>query len=424
MITVAHLLEDVFRFGGTGRKLLYLTRYSHGYQMRHVFFPMMPGELAPDIVAVGGDVRCLDSTSPAIVFARALKGVRESGAQILFTHFTRSLICGLPIARLLGIPLVHLEHGPALTGPDDSLILRLKRYARGMSLRAADLLVANSAYTAGTVQQVYSIPATRLKYLYDPVMPRAEHTDREGEISLSSCSREALELKVAHVGGLIPVRSQITLIEAAAILRRQNIPVRIYMVGDGTLRNQLEQQTRACGVSDIVHFLGYRDDVAAILYAAEVYANPTVAEGFGIAVVEAMLAGLPVVLARGGAHTELIVENETGWFHEPGNAHDLAARLAWLWRHPHERSIVGQAGRADAQTRFAPERYARRIREIVDSTLNRHSKGTREPVITGEDKSGRNGIAYAVSGGKSNEVRTPRKYQQHRDDGIEECPAA
>jgi len=393
-VTVAHLLEDVFRFGGTGRKLLYLTRYSHGHEMRHVFFPMMPGELAPDIVADGGEVHCLYSTSPAIVFARALRGIRESGARILFTHFTRSLICGLPIARLLGVPLVHLEHGPALTDPKDSLSVRLKRYARGMSLRAADLVVANSGYTAGTVHRAYSIPSIRLAYLHDPVMPRGEHTDRQEEIPLSSCSGQTLELKIAHVGGLIPVRSQTTLIEAAALLRRQAIPVRIYMVGDGMLRNQLEQNARVCGVADIVHFLGYRDDVAAIFRAVDVYVNPTFAEGFGIAVVEAMLAGLPVVLARSGAHTELITDNETGWFHEPGNAKDLASRLAWLWNHPRERSGVGEAGRLDAQIRFSPEKYVRKIREIVDTTLSRRDwLRTREPAVTSENQAGRNGIA-------------------------------
>jgi glycosyltransferase involved in cell wall biosynthesis len=177
------------------------------------------------------------------------------------------------------------------------------------------------------------------------------------------------DIVIGHIGGLIPHRDQATLIRAIAIIRRSGPQVKLLLVGDGPERVRLESLARTLDLADNVLFAGYRD-AGDLLCAMDLYVNPCLDEGFGIAVIEAMLAGLPVVIARAGSHPELIVDGQSGFLYQAGDPDALAARLLQLIHDPDDARRMGAKARMHAEKHFTPGQFLSRYFAAMQPILN------------------------------------------------------
>lgn len=360
MITVLHVTETLEPHGGTPRKLLYLVRHSARREVRHVIATLVPGSLESAIAACGAPVHCLRTTNPWRV-VRALHAlVRSTGASLIATHFTRQLLCGQLVALMRGLPVVHNEHAPAVRTLDLPSAKRLPQTLRALALKRTAAITANSRFTADSVVRHHGVPASRMRVVYNPVEPRSVD---EAKPELIPNARPGT-FRLVQIGGFIPVRDHETTIRALGRLAREGVLAELYVVGDGERKAHLQSLAEACGVGELIHFLGYRADVANVLRHADALVNPTLAEGFGIAVVEAMLASLPVIVSDGGSHRELIEPERTGLIFTAGSHDELAAQIARLARDPDGRDALGRAARAAATERFAPARFVRELESI------------------------------------------------------------
>jgi glycosyltransferase involved in cell wall biosynthesis len=175
----------------------------------------------------------------------------------------------------------------------------------------------------------------------------------------SSAARDALraewgitatDVVVMVVGVLERRKGHATLLDAAARIGTA-LPLRLVFCGAGSIETTLRTAAAARGLD--VRFLGFRDDVAPCLAAADVAVLPSLHEGLGVAALEAMAAGRPVVASRVGGLAEVVVEGETGRLDAPGDAAGLAEAVAALARAPGERARMGAAGRARVQARYS-----------------------------------------------------------------------
>jgi glycosyltransferase involved in cell wall biosynthesis len=139
---------------------------------------------------------------------------------------------------------------------------------------------------------------------------------------------------------------------------------RLLLVGDGGQRGALEQRVSRLGVGDRVQMTGWVENPRAILADADLFVLPSRFEGFPLAVVEAMLAGLPVVAADVGSVGEAVIDDETGLLVEPDDVDALAAALQRLLGDADQRGRLGRAGRRLALARFTPDRMARAYMEL------------------------------------------------------------
>jgi glycosyltransferase involved in cell wall biosynthesis len=155
---------------------------------------------------------------------------------------------------------------------------------------------------------------------------------------------------VASVGALEERKGHDVLLDAVATLPDPRLVVLI--VGDGSQRDVLAARTAARGLGERVRLLGRVEDVTEILAAADVLAMPSRQEGLGVAALEAMAAGLPVIASRVGGLPEAVVDGATGVLVPVGDVGALAAAIASLAAGRDRARALGAAGAARVRERF------------------------------------------------------------------------
>lgn len=141
---------------------------------------------------------------------------------------------------------------------------------------------------------------------------------------------------VLCVGRLEEPKDHVTLLHAVSRLE----DVHLALVGDGPLRTELEALAARLSITQRVHFLGRRTDIPMVLKTADIYVQPSRWEGFGIATLEAMAAGLPIVASDVPGLADLV--GNTGMLFPPGNVDALVDCLGLLLSRPDMRSELGQ----------------------------------------------------------------------------------
>jgi len=224
------------------------------------------------------------------------------------------------------------------------------------SARGADIVVAVSHAVAS---RVVDGPA-RVIYAGTDVPPMDSPAPRR---------RSTSEVILGTAGRLIPLKGVEFLLSAAAMLRGEFPDLRVEIAGSGPERPHLEQRIARLGLTGRVEFLGWIDDLPTVLPRWDVFVMPSLEEGFALAALEAMAAGLPVVASGVGGVPELVVDGVTGWLAPPGDAEALAARLRLLLRNPEERLTMGANARARVRDHFGLAQMTENFGKLYDELL-------------------------------------------------------
>lgn len=144
---------------------------------------------------------------------------------------------------------------------------------------------------------------------------------------------------------------------------------RLVLVGDGPERAPAAVLAEEYGIADRVFFLGNRREIETILPAADLFLLPSSQESFGLAALEAMSCGVPVIAARSGGLPELVVHGETGFLFEVGDVEGMASAALDLIAQPSRRAAMAEAARARAETVYPMERVVDRYEAHYRSVL-------------------------------------------------------
>jgi L-malate glycosyltransferase len=167
---------------------------------------------------------------------------------------------------------------------------------------------------------------------------------------------------VGAAGALTAEKGQRYLIDAAALVVREVPDARFVILGEGDLRPSLERQIKELRLDKHVFLPGFRADVLAFLRAFDVFVMPSIAEGLGTSLLDAMAASKPTVAPNTGGIPEAVADGETGLLVSPRDAHALAHAISRLLKDRNLRQRMGEAGLARVRRLFSAER-------MVDETL-------------------------------------------------------
>jgi L-malate glycosyltransferase len=141
---------------------------------------------------------------------------------------------------------------------------------------------------------------------------------------------------------------------------QKHVPARLALVGDGPERESVERQAEDMGIIERVDFLGDQEFVAELLPAADVFLLPSQHESFGLAALEAMSCGVPVVGSRIGGLPEVIIHEETGYLCDPNDVPCMSAIVLGLLRNEDLRLKIGRAARERAEQEFNRDKVVAR----------------------------------------------------------------
>ena len=176
-------------------------------------------------------------------------------------------------------------------------------------------------------------------------------------------------LVIGTVARLSPEKDQFTLLEAFSKIAQMVDSVKLVIVGDGILRQELERRSKSLGIKDKVLFLGFRQNISEILSIFDVFVLSSLTEGIPLTLLEAMAAGKPVVATNVGGNPEVVVDGETGFLVPPKNPEKMAEAIITLLKNEELAMKMGEAGRKRVEEKFSLERMVREYEEIYRNLL-------------------------------------------------------
>jgi len=179
---------------------------------------------------------------------------------------------------------------------------------------------------------------------------------------------------VGLFGRITRWKGQDVLIKALADLPRVHgliVGEALFTAEDRIFREEISKLATDLGVADRIHFVGFCRDIVPLLFRVDLVVHcSTSPEPFGRVIVEAMLAGRPVVAAKGGGPLEIVKDHETGLLVEPSNSHALARAIHELLENPELAATLGESAKRDAEKRFGLEgvlqQWKQCIRQVTD----------------------------------------------------------
>lgn len=185
--------------------------------------------------------------------------------------------------------------------------------------------------------------------------------------------RPAAQPTIVHSSNFRPLKRVDDVIAVFERVRRGR-PCRLALLGDGPERPRVEAEVRARGLADDVTFLGEQLDVAATLRRAHVFLLPSESESFGLAALEALACGVPVVASRAGGLPEVVRDGESGFLLPVGDVDAMAAAVGRVLDDAALHRRLSHAARADAVERFARApmvtRYERYYEKVLSSSTS------------------------------------------------------
>jgi len=332
------------------------------FDLRAAYLLPWKDHLVGDLVALGVPTVCLDGPREGDPrWIPRLRGlVRADRIDVVHVHSPLVAAFARPALRAL-----RPGDRPALMGTEHNLWSShhpATRWANRLTLPLEDATIAVSEEVR------HSMPprlAGRTEVVIHGVDVDAIAERRgEREAARAELGVPADQLLVATVANLRAQKDYPTMLQAARRMVDAGQAVHFVSVGQGPLAEALEAERNRLGLGERFRFLGYRPDPVRVLVAADVFCLSSRFEGLPIAMLEAMAAGLPVVVAAVGGIQAVVTDGREGLLVPPGDPAALAAALGTL-RDPGLRSRLAAAA-ADRVQAFGIRRAVRRQQEIYE----------------------------------------------------------
>ena len=327
---------------------------------------------------------CHHVSSPSFIafFLRTFYVVRKYRPKVLHTHNGRTTIIAVLISKLLACKVVATQHflEPAHV-TNSGIIGRLKRIVHQWVGKQLDYRICVSQATYLSMVQRGDILAKSYDYasvIYSGIKDRTvTHEIRE---SSQSGIRSELKLPsdtqiVFTAARLEREKSVDVFVRAVAPICQKEPLVHAVIAGDGAEYAELRALTELYGVSQQIHFLGFRNDIDRLMCAADMFVLSSSVESFGMVLLEAMVSLTPVIAPNGGGPKEIVVDHETGLLYSPSDVCELTAAINELLATPGLRDSLAECAYTRAMVMFSVTRMANETLYAYSATVTGASIG-------------------------------------------------
>ena len=300
---------------------------------------------------------------------RLRRTLREISPTIVHTHLIHAELFGYFAAKAAGVPAIvssrHLDDVFRYQA-------RWRRINRRM-WRLIDAGIAISAAMKTFAIDIEGAPAEKIEIVHYGMQYR--WLSDEDIAAARQRLRDELKLPAdAQIMGmacrLVEQKGIPYALEALRRIRSDVPRAHLLIAGDGEKAAELRRLASKLGVADRVCWLGWRADAADLMAAFDVFLLPSLHEGFGLVLLEAMSRRVPIIASEVGAIPEIVVDGETGILVEPRDAAGLARAMTVLLKDRALRKYMGLLGAARLEDRFSVERMIDGTVAVYEKALN------------------------------------------------------
>jgi glycosyltransferase involved in cell wall biosynthesis len=354
---ILHLIPDL-GLGGAQRMLAYAAAAMDRdrYQL-HVAHWGRPTELQAELKRLGIPVLPLDAGGSSLLRLALSFGkqVRRLRPDVVHTHLFDADLIGILTARALGVPsCCSTVHSFSFF----STPLHRWRYRRVLSPLVRRFFAVSRTLADFLVREC-RVPASRVRVIVNGVdIARFAPT-------ADAPPRSAPGPTIGVLTRLDSRKGLPYLVQATEQLRSDLPNIQLLIAGDGEERATLERQARSLGLTERVVFTGAVTDPASFYRTLDLFVLPSLDEAFGLVLLEAMAAGLPVIGTRVGGVPEILEDGQQGLLVAPADSRALAEAIRSLWGDPDRRKRMAEAARQHA-LRFDIGRTAKELQAAYE----------------------------------------------------------
>ena len=292
--------------------------------------------------------------------------VLREGLEILHVHYAIPHATTAYLAREMLKGTRPLKVITTLHGTDITLVGQESSFygITKFSIEQSDMVTAVSSYLRDETYRAFGCVSCAVKVIPNFVNLQEYRPSEPG--SRSVLAPEGTKV-ITHVSNFREVKRVKDVVRVFARIRRA-MPAALVMVGDGPERVDAETEARELGVAQDVRFLGRLDSVASLLQASDLFLLPSQTESFGLAALEAMACGSPVVASRAGGLPEVVDDEVNGILEPVGSVEAMGRRAVELLRDPARHTAMRQAAVAKAHE-FSADRIVPMYESLYQEVL-------------------------------------------------------
>ena len=385
-IKVLHIITRLDRGGSAQNTLLtcqeliqkYDVVLAHGLSLESKMTPLERHSVEKQIkearnhglkdISIPSLVRRIDPVRDIRAFFAIWKLLIGEKPAIVHTHTYKAGILGCWAAKLAGVPIIiHTPHGHIFFGHFSPLVTRFFMIVERLTAAMVDRMVALTEgerrdYVAFSVANPDKMVTIHSGVNIDQFM-KVKRNGREKKRSLGLNTNG---LVVGTIGWLLPIKGPMYLLKAMTEVWQTHPDIQLVYVGKGDLEKELKGEAYRTGVSDKVKFLGWRDDIPEIMQILDIFVLPSLNEGMGRVLVEAMASGKPIVASKVGGIPDLVKDGHNGFLVGPGDVNGLSLAIKKLIEDEQLRLKMGAKGKSMAP-HFRVEKMVEKIDALYSS---------------------------------------------------------
>lgn len=245
-----------------------------------------------------------------------------------------------------------------------------KKMMTAMYLRS-DKLIAVSECVKNSFLTAFPIEEQKIQVVYNGISLETLDNNRKGYMSRKIAKSPDECINIIYMGRLEKVKGIDVLIEALSMLQKEQLNMKLFLLGDGSAREELEEQVRNRGLNQTVSFEGFQLQKEKYLQNADIFVYPSRwKEAFGISIIEAMACGIICIASKTGGIPEIIRDEENGYLFENENVLGLKTRLteAQLLIREGKQDIMAQNAMKTAGN-FTIDKTITQLNELFTSLL-------------------------------------------------------
>ncbi|KAA3656194.1 MAG: glycosyltransferase [Calditrichaeota bacterium] len=355
ILHIIHTLE----YGGAERMLLSTVRAQSRTEDVYVC-SMYGNDLMKDkFKLICRDVKLLNfkhKFNPLIIL-KIYKLIKKYDVDIVHTHLFFSSVYGQIAAKISGVPALCSEHNISNWEKNNKLVkMGLNFYSR----LARRILVVSEAIKNAAIEN--RIPVEKIIVLHNAIDLNLDPFINTGR------KKQNHIFTFGSVGRLDSRKGFDILIKACSIVRKR-YDCHCVIVGDGDERVRLTSMIQELNLQSTISLVGAQSDVWSFLVLMDCFVLPSRNEGFGIAIIEAMAAGIPVIGSRVGGISEIITDTDNGLLFDSENVDDLCKKMVWIIENKNAASEMSARALHLVREKFSIEVYNLKLLGIYNNYM-------------------------------------------------------